>query len=77
MTTRTPREIRADLDKVNDELETIRALGPSASCDYRILKSLTARREAAEIIRRRLEAELAEARAIEAQTPDMFEEARA
>lgn len=78
MTTRTPREIRADLDAVNDELETINDSMPySNPVDYIKWRHLTDRQEVAEARRRRLEAELTEARAIEAQTPDMFAEERA
>ena len=69
MTTRTQREIRADLDAVNDEIGAYWTLsGPQR---YRCRGECGA----LEAKRRRLEAELAEARAIEAQTPDMFAEA--
>lgn len=71
---RTPREIRADLAAVDDEIEGL---------DARSLGGLITAREYLTKLdeinerRHRLQAELAEARAAEELTPSMFEEVRA
>lgn len=77
---RTPREIRADLDAVNEEIEAARDLMEACvplPCYTGWDKAdRAAYQETIDTLdrkRRRLEAELAESRAAEALTPDLFE----
>ena len=68
---RTPREIRADLDAVNEEIEATKA-------DFRVAHDADEQEYARFGVtqlahkRRRLEAELAGARAADALTPELF-----
>lgn len=71
---RTIREILADLDAVNDEIMAVHAREQAGVLDHILSPAYYYAPLAAR--RRRLQAELAEARAADELTPSMFDEAR-